>query len=465
MISILFQQLTTKLNEIMRIATIILLLFLNADIGFGQFTRLDNPEEDFHLGAFPVVESHNKLFTITGKVAGFDNDGIKIYVSEDAGLTWSALEPENGFNNRNIEPRAFFGNDSLLIFSARRQVIVSKDGGLNWESWADIASTADEDRGSVFAVIDDVILAGTADDTNNGGTGIYRKQGDGDWELITEGLDNDEPNGSPNIIQITENKGRLLVSASDGFYISDDKGLTFTRTVVNSANLEFAVHGDTIAVNGTKGGRRDFSFMVSYDNGSTFEEIIAEEVMPSTIIYKAALEDIAWDGEHFLMSMSSRNDSLDGGLWKSKNLTDWDQVGLGGVSVNHILVGDDKVFASAATASFDQRGLYYISKEDVVTTDSEYEFSVPKALMLKQNYPNPFNPSTNITFTLNTSGEVTLEVYNAIGRKVESIITGTRLSAGEHNYTFNAEGLSSGLYYYVIRMGNQTTSKQMMLIK
>ena len=187
--------------------------------------------------------------------------------------------------------------------------------------------------------------------------------------------------------------------------------------------------------------------------------------MPSTIIYKAALEDIAWDGEHFLMSMSSRNDSLDGGLWKSKNLTDWDQVGLSGVSVNHISVGDDKVFASAATASFDQRGLYYISKEEVVTTDSEYEFSIPKALTLKQNYPNPFNPSTNIAFTLNTSGEVTLEVYNAIGRKVESIITGTRLSAGEHNYTFNAEGLSSGLYYYVIRMGNQTTSKQMMLIK
>lgn len=449
----------------MRFILFISILVGLSPLGNAQFNKIENPEEDFYLGAQEVVRSHGKLFTITGVLSGFDSDGVKMYVSEDEGETWQELEPESGFNNRNIEPRALFGNDSLLIFSARRQVIMSKDAGLNWTSLPDIASTRDEDRASVFAVIDDVILAGTADDTNNGGTGIYRKEGDGAWVLINEGLDNNEPNGSPNIVQISVNKGRVLVSASDGFYISDDKGLTYTRTESSDVKLEFAVHGDTILVNGNAGGRRDFAFVASYDNGETFEEIIAPQVLPEGAIYKAAQEDIVFDGEQALITISARNDSLDGGVWKSTNFTEWTRIGLAGVQTNYLFLSENKLFVSTPTARNEDKGLYAISREDILSTSSELVASNPVEFSLQQNYPNPFNPSTNIPFSLNQASEVTLEVYNNLGQKVAVLLDNQVFSGGAHQVVFDASGLPSGIYHYALRFNETSHTRQMTLIK
>lgn len=89
----------------------------------------------------------------------------------------------------------------------------------------------------------------------------------------------------------------------------------------------------------------------------------------------------------------------------------------------------------------------------------------PEVFALEQNYPNPFNPSTRIQFALPQTSNVTLEVYDMLGRKVATLINGEQMSAAFHTVNFDASALSSGMYIYRIEAGNFVSTKKMMLIK
>lgn len=105
-----------------------------------------------------------------------------------------------------------------------------------------------------------------------------------------------------------------------------------------------------------------------------------------------------------------------------------------------------------------------ISAEIEMATSSERSPEVPNRLKLSQNYPNPFNPTTNIQFNLNRTSDVTLEVFNITGQKVATLIQGV-LNAGSHQHTFDASGLSSGIYIYRLQTSAKTLTRQMILIK
>lgn len=83
---------------------------------------------------------------------------------------------------------------------------------------------------------------------------------------------------------------------------------------------------------------------------------------------------------------------------------------------------------------------------------------------LNQNYPNPFNPSTKISYTLGERSNVTLKVFDVLGREVASLVNTTQ-EAGKHEVNFDAQNLSSGLYIYTLSAGSFTQSKKMMLLK
>lgn len=91
--------------------------------------------------------------------------------------------------------------------------------------------------------------------------------------------------------------------------------------------------------------------------------------------------------------------------------------------------------------------------------------SLPSNVELQQNYPNPFNPSTTIGYGVPENGEVTLEVFDMVGRKVATLLNGEQKSAGRYTVNFDASNLASGMYIYRLQAGSSVITKKLTLIK
>jgi hypothetical protein len=98
------------------------------------------------------------------------------------------------------------------------------------------------------------------------------------------------------------------------------------------------------------------------------------------------------------------------------------------------------------------------------TTDINGPIELPTEFKLEQNFPNPFNPSTQISFALPNYGYTKLTIYNSLGVEVKTLISEMK-SAGNHSVSFNADGLSSGMYFYELSSGEFKSTKKMMLVK
>lgn len=101
---------------------------------------------------------------------------------------------------------------------------------------------------------------------------------------------------------------------------------------------------------------------------------------------------------------------------------------------------------------------------DDLAVSNESISETPVAFELHQNYPNPFNPITVISFQLPVSSQVSLKVFDMLGREVSTLING-RISAGEQQVHFDASQLSSGMYIYRLQAGDFVQKRKMMLIK
>jgi hypothetical protein len=93
-----------------------------------------------------------------------------------------------------------------------------------------------------------------------------------------------------------------------------------------------------------------------------------------------------------------------------------------------------------------------------VLTSLEDKNTAPRTghFQLFQNYPNPFNPVTTIRYTLPKSEFVTLKIYDILGREV-AVLVNERQTAGSYSIRFDANQLSSGLYFYKITAGDPST--------
>jgi len=89
---------------------------------------------------------------------------------------------------------------------------------------------------------------------------------------------------------------------------------------------------------------------------------------------------------------------------------------------------------------------------------------IPAKYELNQNYPNPFNPSTIIRFAIPKTGQVNLKIFDIAGKEVANLVNEV-LSPGEYEYKFNAANLSSGSYFYILRSGQFSQTRRMMILK
>jgi photosystem II stability/assembly factor-like uncharacterized protein len=88
----------------------------------------------------------------------------------------------------------------------------------------------------------------------------------------------------------------------------------------------------------------------------------------------------------------------------------------------------------------------------------------PTEFALLQNFPNPFNPTTTIRFDVRTSGNVSLKVFDVLGREVE-VMVNEYLKSGSYSVQFSGDNLPSGVYYYELRAESFSETKRMVLAK
>jgi len=125
---------------------------------------------------------------------------------------------------------------------------------------------------------------------------------------------------------------------------------------------------------------------------------------------------------------------------------------------------EETLYANISTGT----GIYLYRLDKTIGTGTSSNESgnsgLPESVELHQNYPNPFNPVTVIEYDISEPMEVTLRVYDVMGRLVDTLVD-QMVSPGRHQATWNASNVGSGTYIYRLRAGDFVQSRQMLLIK
>ncbi len=170
-------------------------------------------------------------------------------------------------------------------------------------------------------------------------------------------------------------------------------------------------------------------------------------------------------GENYFLNINAETTKLD--------TSEYPEI-IGGYDANPWISADGKVLFFASTrnvnwkdtvASPDIYVSYLLVDEngDTVTTiknDSPRTYN----FTLHQNYPNPFNPTTTISYSLEKSGFVKLNVYDLLGREVGNLINKEQ-AMGNYKVEFNASSLTSGVYFYRLQSGDFVEAKKLILLR
>ncbi|MDA0683464.1 MAG: T9SS type A sorting domain-containing protein [Bacteroidetes bacterium] len=229
----------------------------------------------------------------------------------------------------------------------------------------------------------------------------------------------------------------------------------------------------------TKFDEDNMSFTVVSTGGATLDPI----VVPTDVLQDRAIAE-AYEGmflriEDAVVTATNADDPSGpfGEFELSSDGTSGNALRVDDASSLLSYTGNDPgtVFATGERLEFVQGILWYSfsnfklvpqSFDDIgaVTNTSTEDGEVPNAFTLHQNYPNPFNPSTSISFDMAQTADVTLAVYDVLGRNVATLVNG-QMASGRHTVTFDASSLTSGVYMYRISNGSSTMTRTMLLMK
>jgi hypothetical protein len=229
---------------------------------------------------------------------------------------------------------------------------------------------------------------------------------------------------------------------ADGMIHLTTSGLTYTRTNYNSSNTQYT---HVVAAS-----------IASLPNSST--PALPVELTSFTAVAKGRGVELSWSTATEQDNLGFEVERKSGGEWtrlgfvkgagttnapQSYTFTDASAKG----SVAYRLKQIDR------DGGFEYTGQVEVFVEQIVTTYA-----------LTQNYPNPFNPSTTIQYQIPVSGNVSLKVYDMLGKEVAAPVNGFH-PAGVHAVSFDASQLSSGIYFYQLRSGSFLQTRRMQLLK
>ncbi len=135
----------------------------------------------------------------------------------------------------------------------------------------------------------------------------------------------------------------------------------------------------------------------------------------------------------------------------------WQNSGFSGNGIQYDLV-------EQRWTRLDEELAFCLEFNDSLVAIDDDPSGLPATFELSQNYPNPFNARTAIKYNLAQTSDVTIEVYNLLGRKIETLVN-EKQAAGYHEVIWNAGNVSSGIYFYKIQTSEFTETKKMLFLK
>jgi len=245
--------------------------------------------------------------------------------------------------------------------------------------------------------------------------------------------------------------GDLGVTWEDITGVLDEEG--FDSPYNCGGVMSMISYGDQLIISMYWGGGMGKLF-VSSDNGTTWLII---DSLPQ---------------EHSISAMASKNDvlfigtgSTNSGVFYTTDLIDWIDFSNGlesyDFSVSQLVATDDYLYKTGGTFN-----TYQISLSDLGT---QPEKKKPTQFKIIQNYPNPFNPITNMRYDLPEATNVTISIYDIMGREVRNLIN-TNQNSGYKSVVWNGtnnngEMVSGGMYFYTIKTNTFSQTRKMILLK
>jgi len=148
------------------------------------------------------------------------------------------------------------------------------------------------------------------------------------------------------------------------------------------------------------------------------------------------------------------------GYWQFENLEDLGINSDGVDDVRDLSINSNNGDLAGNATLADSSGVVGI-EESIHNSPKTFTFTT---FTLNQNYPNPFNPTTTIEYQIKTKSNISLIIYDLIGRVIETLVY-KQQSVGQYSVTFDASGLASGIYIYKLNAGGFEQSKKMLLLR
>ena len=397
------------------------------------------------------------LNTQLGFSIGGDNyfGGSSFYKTSDGGYNWDKLydgNPNSSFNG-------FYMQDSLVGWIAEfNRLLKTTDGGNNWSEVA-VDNSLEFIRGVEFFNEELGVLYEVHQNQNDYTLNYLTTDGGLSWQKYQ--MSNDPFLSSFSKIKRTD-PSHIWTLNQQGLWLSKDTIKTWTKisTEVDGwAGFDFldSLNGYVAHMD----GQQD-KIKYTTDGGITWSLLMKPYMNQTT--------DLVILGRDYFGSMQILLSGLDGSIFRY--LEGWEYGYIENSFTNQWLYSIS-VFREGNTAHqwISGSGGIVLYRNDYITDVLKDDLEIPTAFSLSQNYPNPFNPTTTINYSIVKQSNVSIIVYDVLGKEVARLLDEEK-PIGNFSIEFNAsnlpagrQGLSSGVYFYRIQAGDFVDTKKMILLK
>lgn len=373
------------------------------------------------------------------------NGNIVRSINDNNNITYTNIPSGTTQNLNDVRISNNFYQDDAAIAGNNGTVLVSSNSGLNW------ITKSSPTTANLYGIDHSYYLYAVGDN----GTILYAS------EIFTGSLVQQTSGTTRNLKAVTIsnlNTQRVIAVGEKGTILRTTNGgfnwvnVSIADTTVNFYDLSqkgiFYNTGDIFVAVGSGG-----KIYKTTDNGLTWQQKNSGTTNTLRSVYFQTLDSGVVVGDNGTVRMTTNG----GETWftdpffNSPSTRNYRFVSLVNNTFRTFMAGSDSLF--------------YVSNDPVTFTGVTLISSeVPDQFSLNQNYPNPFNPVTNIVYSVSSSGNVKITVYDINGREI-SVLTDEFHSPGIYKTEWNALAYTSGVYFYRIEAEGFTDTKKMMLIK